>query len=117
MILSKDRLSMERGFNQPARWLMKNDPHASVIMEDAYAAFSGGGMTPEYWDFMYADMQFWFPNGQVFVISKDTLNQFIQLENMSGVDYIVSTHDLTSSYQSGADFYMDVEPLKRQKKR
>jgi len=70
-------------------------------------------MGQEYWDFMYADMQFWFSDGHVFVTSKDTLNQLIESEDID-FDYIVSTHDLTSKYRSVADFYMNVEPMKRQ---
>gem|GEM_PF-1160877 len=113
MALEKDDEAEKRGFNGPAQWLMKNDPDAYVLMEDSYSAFSGGGMGQEYWDFMYADMQFWFSDGHVFVTSKDTLNQLIQSENID-FDYIVSTHDLTSKYRSVADFYMNVEPMKRQ---
>jgi len=113
MALEKDDEAEKRGFNGPAQWLMKNDPEAYVLMEDSYSAFSGGGMGQEYWDFMYADMQFWFSDGHVFVTSKDALNQLIQSENIE-FDYIVSTHDLTSKYRSVADFYMNVEPMKRQ---
>jgi len=113
MALEKDNLAENRGFNKPAQWLMRNDPDAYVLMEDSYSAFSGGGMGQEYWDFMYADMQFWFSDGHVFVTSKDVLNQLIQSENID-FNYIVSTHDLTSKYKSVADFYMNVEPMKRQ---
>jgi len=103
----------QRNINGPAHWIMENSPESIVLMDDSYGAFSGGGMAQDYWDFMYADMRFWLPNVKLYVVSKETLNQIIKSEN-SDFDYIVSTHDLTNKYMLIEDFYMNIEPLKRQ---
>jgi hypothetical protein len=68
----------------------------------------------EYWEFFYADMQFWFPKGHTIVLSKEMLNSLIDEGPIEDIDYIVSTHDLTSKYRTVANFSMDLEPTKRQ---
>jgi hypothetical protein len=113
-ILDEHRIAISSGYNEPARWLMQNDPDAILVMEDSYGAFSGGGMYPLHWDYLYIDMNFWFPKGQVYVWNKDNINMFLSSE--IDADYIISTHDLTEYYKSVQDFYIDIEPLKRQDK-
>lgn len=112
-ILEKNDIAEDRSLNAPAKWLMTNDPSATVVMEDRYGAFSGGGMSPTYWKYMYADMKFWFPNGNVLVGNKESLSLLL-LSEKNEIDYILSTHDLTEYRPSIEDFNMEVTPLKRQ---
>ena len=65
-----------------------------------------------HWNYMYIDMNFWFPKGHIYVGDKEKINMV--LSSKTDVDYILSTHDLTDYYPSVADFYIGIEPLKRQ---
>ena len=102
-----------RGINKPAQWLMNNDPFSTVVIEDQYAAFSGGGMITEYWSFLFADMQFWFPKGEVYVVNSTTLHRIIKA-NSTDIDYILSTHDLTEYFPKVEEFSMHLNAAKRQ---
>ena len=101
--------------NGIARWFMEKDPKAYVILEDQFAALSGGGMNNEGWHSFHVNMHYWMPSGEVKVMDRENLSNFILSRNTSA-DYIVSTHDLTQYYPLVQDFYMNIEvwPIKKQ---
>ncbi len=111
-LLNEQRTSISKGYNEPARWFMENDSFSTIVMEDSYGAFSGGGMYKEHWGHMFADMNFWIPNGEIYICDKEKISSFFTAK--VNADYILSTHDLTDYYQSLADFYIQDTVFKRQ---
>jgi len=115
--LDQNKNTNFKGYNKPARWFMQNDPKASIIVEDTFGAFSGGGMSSDDWDFMRADMYFWLPDADIKIMYRSYIKNMILSDELNA-DYILTTHDLTDYYPKVADFYMNipVSPMKNQEK-
>ena len=91
------------GYNDPSQWIMKIDPQAHVIIEDAYSAFSGAGMSSKDWYFLYGSTLFWLPQANITVLNKGQLSKFLQKNNVEA-DFLLSTHDFTSYFPKIASF-------------
>jgi hypothetical protein len=106
-IEKKDQTLNTNGLLEPGRWLMKYDPHASVVLEDVYSAFSGGGMSVEQWYYLYGSLSFWFPKGHISVLNQSELKEALLSENVNA-DYLLSTHDLSGYYQPVKKVTMEI---------
>jgi len=115
--LSVNDDTLASSINEPAHWLTEHDSHASVIIEDAYSAFSGSGMYFRDWYFMYIGMFYWFLHGDITVANRSELEGILASRDYTA-EYILSTHDLTEYFTSVKDIYMNlpVDPLRRQVK-
>ena len=92
---------------EPGQWLMNNDPHTKVVLEDYSSALYGGGMYRSDWKLMYASLFFWFPEGSIIVYNRSELHTKILSQSLTA-DYILSTHDLTPVYQKVVDIEMSL---------
>lgn len=91
------------GYNDPSQWIMKTNPDAHILLEDAYSAFSGAGMSSRDWYFLYGSTLFWLPLANITVLNKNQLSSFFQKNNIEA-DFLLSTHDFTSYYPKIVSF-------------
>jgi hypothetical protein len=99
----------------PARWFQYHDPKAYIFLEDDYDAFSGGGIQKDKWNTIWGSLYFWNPDATIQLIERNEITK-VQVENISGPVYILSTHELSEYYQPIHNIFQNlpVNPMKNQ---